>query len=277
MIPSFFFSGRSSSSGANADINQEFDVERVEMFQLKHGSSRFSEGRDSINGGSARGLGAAEDDGGRGSEEVDGAAIGEDEPMRGPRLQRLPSNRTLQLRETQRWEEAGHLQVETMRQESALAASIRQKLARSSLVDWLDDNGLQASVSEDQSWMTLAPTYEGLASPNKIRKSQVKDQEQGCEPPHPGDVYYFGIIDFYTRYNVTKMAERRLKAATGKELAGISAAPTEVYARRFLRFIETNTCGAEPKVPLDYHLSHALSAAGPPSTEVARDEGGLCG
>eukprot|EP00618_Florenciella_parvula_P028759 CAMPEP_0119486052 /NCGR_PEP_ID=MMETSP1344-20130328/12563_1 /TAXON_ID=236787 /ORGANISM="Florenciella parvula, Strain CCMP2471" /LENGTH=56 /DNA_ID=CAMNT_0007520769 /DNA_START=1 /DNA_END=168 /DNA_ORIENTATION=- len=56
MIPSFFFSGRSSSSGANADINQEFDVERVEMFQLKHGSSRFSEGRDSINGGSARGL-----------------------------------------------------------------------------------------------------------------------------------------------------------------------------------------------------------------------------
>ena len=64
-----------------------------------------------------------------------------------------------------------------MRQESALAASIRQKLARSSLVDWLDDNGLQASLSEDQSWMTLAPTYEGLASPNKVRKSQVQDQE----------------------------------------------------------------------------------------------------
>ena len=81
----------------------------------------------------------------------------------------------------------------------------------------------------------------------------------------------------HTHNRTLKMAERRLKAATGKELAGISAAPTEVYARRFLRFMETNTCGAEPNVPLDYHLNHALPAAGSSSTEVAGAKGGLHG
>lgn len=77
-------------------------------------------------------------------------------------------------------------QVETMRQESALAAGIRRKLAHSSLVEWLDDNGLQASISEDQSWMALAPTYEGLASPNKIRKSQFQEHEKEVVRPGKG-------------------------------------------------------------------------------------------
>ena len=73
-----------------------------------------------------------------------------------------------------------------MRQESALAAGIRRKLAHSSLVEWLDDNGLQASISEDQSWMALAPTYEGLASPNKIRKSQFQEHEKEVVRPGKG-------------------------------------------------------------------------------------------
>ena len=73
------------------------------------------------------------------------------------------------------------------------------------------------------------------------------------------------------------MAERRLKAATGKELAGISAAPTEVYARRFLRFVETNTCGAEPKVPLDYALSTPSSIGSSSSVDLVGVEGDLSG
>ena len=57
--------------------------------------------------------------------------------------------------------------------------------------------------------------------------------------------YRLGVIDFLTRYSFHKMAERNFKSLK-YEMKGLSVAPPDVYASRFIAYIEGICIGDKP-------------------------------
>ncbi|KAK1087776.1 Phosphatidylinositol-4-phosphate 5-kinase [Friedmanniomyces endolithicus] len=78
------------------------------------------------------------------------------------------------------------------------------------------------------------------------------------EDDRPGDeIYYLGIIDCLTRYNIIKKAEHCWKGMGGHE-SQISPIPPDRYGERFVRFISGNTMSREQAEKL--RLSQSLQS-----------------
>ena len=90
----------------------------------------------------------------------------------------------------------------------------------------------------------------------------------------PGStIYYLGIIDCLTRYNIVKKAEHLWKGFGGHE-PEISPIPPQRYCERFIRFISslTKSSNSEPpamekeKISLDQHQQQQQPSLGLPPT-----------
>jgi len=88
--------------------------------------------------------------------------------------------------------------------------------------------------------------YSLLLGVHKVRPGTVR-KPNDIKSSDGSAIYYIGIIDYLTDYNVAKWFETTYKAMTTADRAGISAVPSSEYGERFRNFMKRKVLGITEK------------------------------
>ena len=173
---------------------------------------------------------------------------------------RRQSNRTIMLEYTRKWEKT-MAPTEVLQEETTLADTIRMRISTSQKVNFESDGSLNAALATElpipcslnnrnPTEMPFKPSTLSQ-QPKTTMRNDIKEGDtsnnipSGIKASDEYTSYRLGVIDFLTRYSFHKMAERNFKSLK-YEMKGLSVAPPDVYASRFIAYIEGICIGDKP-------------------------------